>query len=955
MTSDEIRETFLKFYENKDHTRVPGSSLIPHGDPTLLLTTAGMVQMKPYFLGEGIPPNKRMTSCQKCFRTTDIEEVGDATHLTFFEMLGNFSVGDYFKKETIEWAYEFITEHLKIPHDRIWATVYTDDDESFDCWRQVGISEDKIHRFGEEENFWGPAGDSGPCGPDNEVFFDQGEEYGCGKPDCKPNCDCDRFVEICTLVFMQYDQAPDGSRTPLPAPSVDTGMGLERTTAIIQSVKSVYETDLYTPIIEKVSELTGKQYGSDDETDNAIRVVAEHSRGITFLIADGVMPGNEGRGYIVRRLLRRAALYGLRLGLDKPFLSDTAGVIISRMSHVYPELRQRQEFILKVVRLEEEKFSETLRTGLEVIEGLLKYRELHRDGINDLTNFITEFRPSSENSQKILEQHGFIVGWWTSQSSFGAEMAAGTISELTYDFLSKYENNNKIPNDILNQINNWEHTLSGNEVFRLYDTYGFPVELTTEVAAGRGISVDMDGFEKEMEKQREKARASQRFELSQKEDITAKLDVKDTIFTGYSTLIQKSSVLAMLVGNDSTDMVQEGQEAGIILADTPFYGEMGGQVGDTGEIRSRTGRFSVTDTVRIPPGIIMHRGNVIEGGFTIGDEVEAEVDTERRRDIARNHTATHLLQAALRSVLGEHIQQRGSLVSPDHFRFDFSHLTAMTREELAEVQRIVNEGIRANLPVYDEDIPYTQAISEGAIAIFDEKYADVVRVLRVGKPPISMELCGGTHVSNTGEIGFFYITGESSIGSGLRRIEAVTGRGAEELINSRISDLDKIAGYLETETGEAVEKTKSLLGDLKDESRRAGALESELAGITAGSLVEQVEEINGVNVIAVKVKSSRVEVLREMSDILRDRLKSVVVVLGSIYDDRPVFIAAVTSDLVKKGYNAGIIVKQVAQVTGGGGGGKPELAQAGGRQKEKLDEALRLVAEIIKNTGSSKG
>lgn len=874
MTSDEIREAFLQFYENKNHSRVSSSSLIPHRDPTLLLTTAGMVQMKPYFLGEENPPNKRLTSCQKSFRTTDIEEVGDTSHLTFFEMLGNFSVGDYFKKETIEWTYEFITDILKIPHDRIWATVYLDDDESFDCWRAVGLSDTKIHRFDEEENFWGPAGDSGPCGPDNEVFFDRGEEYGCGKPDCKPNCDCERFLEICTLVFMQYNQAPDGSRALLPAPSVDTGMGLERATSIKQGVDSIYETDLYTPIIEKVSELTGKKYGSNEENDNAIRVVSEHSRGITFLIADGVMPSNEGRGYVLRRLLRRAALYGLRLGMDKPFLSETAGVIIDRMGHIYSELKQRQDFITKVIRLEEEKFSETLNTGLELIESI--------------------------------------------------------ISDKTKE-------------------------ISGKDVFRLYDTYGFPVELTIEVAAGLGIKVDIEGFDREMGKQREKGRAAQKFDMSQKDGIIDKLDIKDTIFTGYTALVQKSAVLAMLAENDSTDAIQEGQEAGIILADTPFYGEMGGQLGDTGEIRSRTGTFVVSDTVRIPPGIIMHRGKVIEGSFSVGDEVEAEVDTERRLDIARNHTATHLLQAALRSVLGEYVQQRGSLVAPDHFRFDFSHLTAMTPEEIAEVQRVVNEGIRANLPVYDEEIPYTQAIAEGAIAIFDEKYSDVVRVLRVGKPPISMELCGGTHVSSTGEIGYFRITSESSIGSGLRRIEAVTGRGAEEYINRRIKNLEIIAKYLETETDEAVEKTRSLLDDLKNETRRANALESELAGRTAESLAGNVLAVNGVNVIAAKVKSSRIEVLREMGDILREKLKSVIIVLGSVYDDRPVFIAAVTPDLVALGYNAGSIVKQVAQVTGGGGGGKPDLAQAGGKQKEKLDDAITLVTEIIKNTGNSKG
>lgn len=934
-----------------------------------------MVQMKPYFLGEAVPSNPRMASCQKCFRTSDIDLVGDATHLTFFEMLGNFSVGDYFKEETINWAYEFITQRLELPPERIWATIFLDDDESFNYWLQTGVPEDRILRFDEEENFWGPVGDSGPCGPDTEVFYDFGEEYGCGKPDCNPNCDCGRFTEIATLVFMQYDQDKDGKRTPLPSPCVDTGMGIERTSAVLQGKTTVYETDLFAPLIEKISALAGKKYGDDETADNAIRIIAEHSRGITFLIADGVMPGNEGRGYVLRRLLRRAALYGRRLGLEKPFLNQIARATVGSMANIYPELQNRQGFIYQVVEAEETKFQETLNTGLELIEGI----------------------------------------------------TAGKTGEI-----------------------------SGEDVFRLYDTYGFPVELTREMASDRGFTVDMDGFEREMEKQRERARVAQKFKISnpvlgevnvsvipvftwdtinevvgyqftlgrdptfaiidtvasttmnryvleepleysntyywrvrgvinepvyaarrvvtkgqygpwavgvfttQAEPgepkpsmITIKKELAEIGGTSYNNLRQKSTILSLLVNDDSVDTVQEGQEAGLVLADTPFYGEMGGQVGDTGEIRGPAGRFTVTDTIRIPPDIIVHQGKVAGGSFTVGDEVEAEVDIERRLDIARNHTATHLLQAALRQVLGDHIQQRGSLVAPERFRFDFSHLVAMTPDEISEVQRIVNENIRRDLPVYDETIPHKQAIEEGAIALFDEKYSDMVRVLRIGRPPVSAELCGGTHVNTTGEIGFFQILSESSIGAGLRRIEAVTGRGAEEYINRRLSDVFRIAGYLETETDEVVEKTRSLLEDLKNETRRAGSLEVELAGRTAESLLSQVETVNGVNVLAAKVKNSRIEVLREMSDVLREKLKSVIVVLGSVYEDKPVFIAAVTRDLVDKGYNAGEIVKQVAKVTGGGGGGKAEIAQAGGRQKEKLDEALRQVTAIIKNTSVS--
>ncbi|MBN2239966.1 MAG: alanine--tRNA ligase [Dehalococcoidales bacterium] len=871
MTSDEIRNTFIDFFKKKGHSLVASSSLIPHGDPTLLLTTAGMVQMKPYFTGEQTPPNSRMVTCQKCFRTTDIEEVGDTTHATFFEMLGNFSVGDYFKKESIAWAWEFLTETVKLPPDKLWVTIYLDDDEAHDLWREIGIPAERIVRLGEEDNFWGPAGDSGPCGPCSEIYYDFGPETGCGKPDCKPGCDCARYTEFWNLVFTGLNQDREGNRTQLPKPNIDTGMGMERLTTILQGKKSVYETDLFTPLLDKVAELSGKNYGDSEENDNAMRVVSEHSRGVAFLIADGVMPSNEGRGYVLRRLLRRAALYGLRIGLDKPFLSETATVTINKMKHVYPELEQRRDFILKVIRLEEEKFSDALRTGLDLIEDII----------------------------------------------------SGDVKEI-----------------------------SGKDIFRLYDTYGFPVELTTEVAGGKGISVDLAGFETEMEKQRERAKAAHRFELAEKDELAGKLDINNTVFTGYRNLKQESTILAILAGNDSVDAVQEGQEAGIVLADTPFYGEMGGQLGDTGEIRSRTGRFSVTDTIRLQAGIIMHKGTVTEGSFMVGDEAEAELDIERRLDIARNHTATHLLQAALLKVLGDHVQQRGSLVAPDHFRFDFSHLVAMSSEEIAEVQRIVNGFIRANYPVYDQEISYPEAIAQGAIAIFDEKYGDMVRVLKIGDPPVSMELCGGTHVSMTGEIGQIIITGESSVGSGLRRIEAVTGRGAEDFSARNSMVIKQIAGLLETEPDSVIEKTKNLLEDLRGETRRANSLESELAARTAESLLDQAETVNGVTVVSAKVKSSRIEVLREMSDMLRDRLQSAIIVLGSVVQDRPIFIAAVTPDLVKRGYNAGNIVKQVAKVTGGGGGGKAELAQAGGKQKEKIDEALKLVAGIVESSGN---
>jgi len=872
MTSDEIRAAFLSFFKEKGHEIIPSSSLIPLGDPTLLLTSAGMVQFKPYFLGEALPSNPRLASCQKCFRTTDIEAVGDTSHLTFFEMLGNFSVGDYFKQEAISWAWEFVTWHLKLQTQRLWITIFLDDDESFQLWRNIGVPEERILRFGEQDNFWGPAGNCGPCGPCSEIHYDFGEEFGCGKDSCAPGCGCGRFSEIWNLVFTQYNQDEKGQRTLLPKPNIDTGMGLERTVAVVQGKVSVYETDLFALLLECISGLTGKEYGDDNGVDNTMRVIAEHSRGIPFLIADGVIPSNEGRGYVLRRLLRRAALFGRRLGLDKPFLARTALVAIQQMEHIYPELGQRQGIILKVIELEEARFAETLSTGLELLDG-------------------------------IMEEAG-IKG---------------------------------------------KDKISGEQAFKLYDTCGFPIELTNEIAAERGFSVDLEGFEKEMEKQRERARATHKFELAGREitGVYERLNIQATPFVGYNSLKHKSTILDLLVDNESVEEICQGQEASLILEATPFYGEMGGQVGDTGEIIGPSGRFVVTNTVRIPPDIIVHQGNVAEGSLTVGDEVEAEVDKERRLDIARNHTATHLLQLALRQVLGEHVQQRGSLVAPDRFSFDFSHLTAMTEKESEEVNHIVNEKIRQNLRVYDEEIPYKQAIEEGAIALFDEKYGDVVRVLKIGEPPVSAELCGGTHVASTGEIGFFHIFAEHSIGAGLRRIEAVTGREAEAFIERRLSALTNIASRLATEVENTSDRVDDLIAELDKERKQALALERELAKLRAESLAGQAEVVKGVTVLAARVPPSRPEVLRGMADLLRDRLKSAVVLLGTVYEDRPAFLAAVTPDLVDRGYNAGEIVKQVAEVTGGSGGGKARLAQAGGKDKAKLDEALRLVKSLI--------
>jgi len=877
VTGDELRQAFLNFFQDRGHRIIPSSSLVPHKDPTLLLTSAGMVQIKPYYLGLETPPSLRLTSCQKCFRTTDIDSVGNSKHLTFFEMLGNFSVGDYFKRETISWAWEFVTAHLKLPEERLWVTIYLDDDEAFAYWREIGVPVEKILRFGEEDNFWGPVGDSGPCGPCSEIHYDMGEEFGCGRPECKPNCDCGRFFEIWNLVFTQYNQDKGGQRTPLPKPNIDTGMGLERTLAAIQGKSSPYETDLFSSLVDHICHLSGKGYGRDEDTNRAIRIVAEHSRGIVFLVADGVMPSNEARGYILRRILRRASLFGRKLGLNDPFLNEIADVVVGTMSHIYPELMANQSLITEVIRVEEEKFITTLDTGLNLAE--------------------------------------------------------------------------KFADEALAQ---GKEGLSGEEVFGLYDTYGLPPELTAEIAREKGLSIDWEGFQAEMKEQRERARSGQKLVLLSgqskgKAEVKGELTVirKQTHFVGYKVASSQSKILDLRVKEKPVETASQGDELAIVLDKTPFYGEMGGQVGDSGEISSRKGKVAIVSTIRTPSDVIVHQGKVVEGGISVGDEVEAKVDFSRRLDIARNHTATHLLQAALRQTLGSRVYQKGSLVEPERFRFDFPHLGQVTEEQLNEIQRQVNEWIRQNLKAEAKDIPYNQAIAEGAIALFEEKYGEEVRMLEIGKPAISKELCGGTHVGSTGEIGIFLITSESSIGTGLHRIEAVTGRKAEALIESRLAALQSVAQEVESSLGDVPGKVKALIGELEAERKRMLSLERELSRKIAGDLLGQVEQVGGVTALTARVPALTMPILREMGDILRSRLNSAVVVLATVYDGKPSFLAMVTPDLIARGFHAGDIINRVARVTGGGGGGKAAMAQAGGKDATKIDEALKLVKNII--------
>jgi len=870
MTGDELRQAFLSFFRDRGHKIIPSSSLIPHKDPTLLLTSAGMVQIKPYYLGVETPPSPRMTSCQKCFRTTDIELVGDSKHFTFFEMLGNFSVGDYFKRETIAWAWEFVTEHLKLPRDRLWITIYLDDEEAFGIWREIGVPAERILRFDEDENFWGPVGDSGPCGPDSEIHYDLGEEFGCGKPGCGPNCDCGRFCEIWNLVFTEFNQDSDGQRTPLPEKHIDTGMGLERILMVVHGKPTTYETDLFAPLLDGICRLSGRDYGRDRDADRAIRIVADHSRGITFLIADGVMASSEGRGYILRRIIRRASLFGRRLGLEGPFLGQMAEVVIGAMSHLYPELEANRGLIAEVIRVEEERFISTLDSGLgladKVTDGAL------RQGMNQL---------------------------------------------------------------------------SGKEVFKLHDTCGFPPELTEEIARDKGLSVDWEGFEAEMKKQRERARIGGKSVTTTRASATLTIGTQATEFRGYERSISQGKVLLLTVKDSEVQHVGKGDEICIVLSESPFYGEMGGQVGDRGEINCPEGKVTVENTSITAAGVIVHEGRVIDGTLAVGDVAEARIDEERRLDIARNHTATHLLQAALRNTLGSRVYQKGSLVEAERLRFDFSHMGAVTREQFTEIQKQVNELIRQNLKVEARRLPYKQAISEGAIALFEEKYGEDVRVLQIGEPAISKELCGGTHVGSTGEIGLFLLTGESSIGVGLHRIEAVTGRNAEMLVESRLAALQGIAGEVEGSLDEAPAKVKALVSELESERKRALSLEREVSRKVADELYGQAEQVDGVTVLAARVPTLTMPVLREMGDTLRDRLKSAIVVLAMIHNGKPSFLAMVTPDLTAKGFNAGDIVNQVAKATGGGGGGKAAMAQAGGREAAKIDEALKLVKGIV--------
>ena len=956
MTGDEIRDSYIRFFEGRDHLHMPSASLIPAGDPTLLFTSAGMVPFKPFFMGEQTPPNRRLTSYQKSFRTTDIDEVGDHKHLTFFEMLGNFSIGDYFKENAISFAWELVTVLFDLSPDRLYVTIHLDDDEAYQLWRDnIGVAEERIYRYGDSDNWWGPAGTEGPTGPCTEIHYDGGEEKGCGPmvppdqltaifrrerdtgevqdiPGCHPNCDCERFVELWNLVFMQFYQDPERNRTPLPAPSVDTGMGLERAAAVLQNKPNVYETDLFRPIIDKACELSGTSYGQDRETDYALRVVAEHARASSFLIGDGVVPGNEGRGYVLRRVIRRAIRYGRRLGLAQPFLTQVAEVVLASFGAVYGELSENHDFILRVVGLEEERFGRTFERGNDILGGMVAYRE-------KTTANIEQIAAAADKVGALPNDH---LGANESEN-MGAQLAG----EVLVESLSGA--NGGQPSTIA-AIRSWSATVTGRETFVLYDTYGFPPELTAEIARENGLEVDTEGFEAEMESQREQSRSAQGF-TGGMEMLTAyeNLGISSTHFVGYQNLTQETVVAALLVDNEAAGHASQGQHVEVLLEGTPFYAESGGQVGDRGIIEGANGRVRVEDTQSPVAGLIVHRGVVEAGDMSLGELVTARVDVSRRLDAARNHSGTHLLHASLRSVLGPHVRQAGSLVTPDRLRFDFSHVGPLSPEEQLSVQNMANAKVRDNLEVSTQESTYAEAVRDGALAFFGDRYGDTVRVVRMSNgDAFSVEVCGGTHVGATGQVGTMFVLGESGIGGGMRRIEAVTGRGAEQLFVEQATRLEALARRLQTPVVDLESRLETFIQDTEELRRRLATLERGSLRSEAEVLLEGVQDVEGVKVVTGRTSANSAEAMREMGDFIKTRLPSAVICLGAVVNGNPLMVTMVTPDLVDRGLHAGNIVRDAARVMGGGGGGQPEMAQAGGRQADKLEDALRRVTELVR-------
>ena len=939
MQGDLIRETFLDFFRSKGHTVMPSSSLVPAGDPTLLFTSAGMVPFKPYFMGEASPPSRRLTSCQKSFRTTDVDEVGDHKHLTFFEMLGNFSIGDYFKSEAIAWGWEFVTQQLKLSPERLYVTIYLDDEEAFGHWtRDVGVPEERIYRYGDKDNWWGPAGKEGPCGPCSEIHYDGGVEHGCGSEDCHPNHDCERFVELWNLVFMQFYQDLEGNRTPLPAPSIDTGLGLERAAGILQGKRSVYETDLFWPIVQKVCELTGKTYGEDRDTDYALRVVAEHSRAAAFLIADGVVPGNEGRGYVLRHIIRRAGFYARRhLGYPinvGPLLPRITNNVVDQFGQHYNELIDNWEHIRRVLTEEEQRFNAVIGRGEEVLESLI-----------DLAHHL-EKTFTSDNWQLALQMP--LEKFYTS-SALPEGLRQAFLKPIR-DYISHLPPPSHVSTQQQADLVAITQKIPGEVGFALYATHGFPVELTAEIAREHALSVDMEGFQEEMEVHQKVSKPGSAFTGSMEMVPTYEnLGVGSVDFVGYERMAQESVVAALLVQEGPVGHASVGQRVEVVLGETPFYAEGGGQVGDAGMITGPNGRVRVEDTQSPVAGLVVHRGIVEEGDVSLGDLVVAEVDPERRVDTARNHSGTHLLHAALRQVLGPHVRQAGSLVAPDRLRFDYSHVSPLSREELLEIQGLTNRKVQDNLTVSTRESSFAQAVQEGALAFFGDRYGDVIRVVEMSDAErFSLEVCGGTHIDATGQVGPLFVIGESSIGGGMRRVEAVTGRAAEQLFVERTSLLESISQKLQTPLVDLEARLDAFVQDADRLRKQVEGLEREKLRKEAQELLLTVQDVDGVKVLTARTSASSADAMREMGDWIKEKLSSAVVVLAAVHDNRPNIVAMVTPDLVARGLHAGNIVKETAKVMEGGGGGRPEMAQAGGKRADKLGEALRMVPELVR-------
>lgn len=863
MTGNEIRKAYLEFFKSKQHLILHSFPLIPENDPSLLLIGAGMAPLKPYFTGKLVPPSYRVTTSQKCIRTDDIDNVGrTARHHTFFEMLGNFSFGDYFKKEAISWAWEFLTKVIELDPDKLYVTIYPDDKEAYDYWHNmIGLADERIFKF--DDNFWEIG--EGPCGPDSEIFYDLGPERGCGKPTCTVGCDCDRYLEIWNLVFTQYNRTKDGKYEPLAKKNIDTGCGLERLASVIQQKESNFETDLIFPIIEKVIAISGGDYSQPDQK-MAMKVIADHIRAITVMISDGILPSNEGRGYVLRRILRRAVRYGRLLGIDHLFLSSLVDTVIDILGTEYPELRQYESLIKRVIDTEERQFSATLAQGLDLLHQMME----------------------EANSTKIL---------------------------------------------------------AGSEVFKLYDTFGFPVELTEEIAAEKGYTLDTEGFKKAMTEQQERARAA-------RTKVSAKVAVPDTTKLDQDTLVNDAEAVnghIVMIGREGTEVQQarDGEEVTIILDSNPFHAEGGGQLGDTGILKAQGGSARVTDAKALPNGLVYLIATVAEGQIQTGDAVDIAVDKARNLAIARNHTATHLLQAALRKVLGNHVNQAGSLVTPEHLRFDFTNFSPVSAEELEKVESLVNEEILKNVPVTIEEMALKDAKEKGAMALFGEKYGDRVRVVSVGD--FSCELCGGSHVTNTAAIGSFRILSETGTGTGVRRIEAVTGAAALQKAKADEAVIRNLASVLKVKADDVTVKVGHLLKQLKDTEKELQQLKKDAALSDLDAILASREDINGVPVIAASAQADSMDSLRELADTVLEKSGSGVVLLASVSGDKVQFVCKVDKGDTKKGLHAGKIIKAAAQAAGGNGGGRPDMAQAGGKQPEQIDAALRAGKDMVKN------